>query len=163
MAGILDHTLVFSYSCTDAPGSTSCDRTGNYPNILPPVVSARLRTLGSFSFKYGRAEVYAKVPAGDWTWPAIWLLPEESRYGGWPQSGEIDMMESRGNRKLFDPAGTNIGAEQVGSTLHFGPQPGYNGYWATHSTRNSEVDNGYDRAFHLYQLEWTPGMDFSLK
>jgi Glycosyl hydrolases family 16 len=45
-----------------------------------------------------RLEVEAKLPRGDWIWPAVWLLPEDDAYGRWPASGEIDMLESRGNR-----------------------------------------------------------------
>jgi Glycosyl hydrolases family 16 len=45
-----------------------------------------------------RLEVEAKLPRGDWLWPAVWLLPEDDAYGQWPASGEIDMLESRGNR-----------------------------------------------------------------
>jgi len=44
---------------------------GNYPCINYPVVSARLRTKGSFSFLYGKVEVRAKLPGGDWTFPGI--------------------------------------------------------------------------------------------
>jgi len=144
--------------CTDPNGSGSqnCVRQAQYPWILPPVTSARLRSKGSFSFKYGRVEVKAKMPAGDWTWPAIWLLPEDGKYGTWPASGEIDMVESRGNRRLFNKNGVNIGTEQVGSTLHYGPYWPYNGWWAAHESRNSAPGNGYDRDFHLYQVEWTP-------
>jgi beta-glucanase (GH16 family) len=64
--------------------------------------------------------VKAKIPSGDWVWPAVWMLPEENVYGNWPSSGEIDIMESRGNRKLLDKKGINIGSDQVGATLHFG-------------------------------------------
>lgn len=46
-----------------------CERTGNAQNILNPVKSARLRTVNSFSFKYGRVETRAKMPTGDWLWP----------------------------------------------------------------------------------------------
>ena len=62
---------------------------------LPPVTSSSLRT--ARAFKFGRMEVRARLPRGDWLWPAIWLLPQNSVYGGWPTSGEIDLMESRGN------------------------------------------------------------------
>ena len=48
-----------------------CERKANYPNILQPAYSARLRTMGSFSFHYGRVEVRAKMPSGDWTWPGM--------------------------------------------------------------------------------------------
>lgn len=46
-----------------------------------------------FSFLYGKLEVKAKLPQGGGSWPAIWLMPEKSVYGGWPHSGEIDVME----------------------------------------------------------------------
>jgi beta-glucanase (GH16 family) len=149
--------------CTDPPRGGACDRQANYPNILQPAHSARLRTKGKFSFRYGKVEVRAKIPRGDWMWPAIWMMPEDSKYGGWPTSGEIDIMESRGNRELFNPAGQNIGTEQVGSTLHFGPFWPHNGYWATNKHTNSPANQGFDRDFHLYGLEWTDaGMTFSL-
>ena len=57
--------------------------------------------------------------SGDWIWPAIWLLPLREVYGQWPASGEIDIMESRGNRKLTMD-GVNIGVEQFGATLQYG-------------------------------------------
>lgn len=52
---------------------------------------------GKFSFKYGKVEVRAKLSAGQGTWPAIWLMPQQSVYGGWPKSGEIDIMEHLNN------------------------------------------------------------------
>lgn len=68
--------------------------SGNYNN---PIRSARLRTVNSFSAKYGRVVIRAKMPKGDWIWPAIWMLPKHAEYGSWPSSGEIDIVESRGN------------------------------------------------------------------
>lgn len=64
-------------------------------------------------------------------------------------------MESRGNRNLLQN-GVNIGVEQVGSTLHFGPNPDFNGYPTAHHTRNTAPGNGFNNGFHRYQLEWTP-------
>ena len=52
------------------------------------------------------------MPLGDWLWPAIWMLPAEHVYGQWPASGEIDIVESRGNAGLTKD-GVNIGVEQV--------------------------------------------------
>ena len=78
--------------------------------------SARLTTQGAKSIQYGRVEVVAKVPKGDWLWPAIWMMPEESKYGIWPLSGEIDIMESRGNARGY----RNGGRETVSSTIHWG-------------------------------------------
>lgn len=64
-------------------------------------------------------------------------------------------MESRGNRNLLQN-GVHIGTEQIGSTLHFGPNPDFNGYPTAHYTRNAAPGNGFNNDFHRYQLEWTP-------
>ncbi|ODN05965.1 Beta-1,3-glucan-binding protein [Orchesella cincta] len=141
--------------CTDENG---CTRQANYPNINQPVVSQRLRTKGAFSFRYGHIVVRARMPSGDWTWPAIWMLPEDWKYGSWPASGEIDIVESRGNRNLVNPDGVNIGAEQMGSTLHYGPRWPYNGYWAAHGEKNTATNQGYDRDFHTYEVIWNTEM-----
>jgi beta-glucanase (GH16 family) len=84
--------------------------------IINPVRSARLTTKGSKSILYGRVEVTAKLPQGDWLWPAIWMMPEDSVYGTWPLSGEIDIMESRGNDRSYAGQGRN----SFMSTLHWG-------------------------------------------
>src|SRR3990172_8079735 len=59
--------------------------------------SARMRTRNKGDWKYGRVEVRAKVPYGRGMWPAIWMLPTDWEYGGWPMSGEIDIMECLGH------------------------------------------------------------------
>lgn len=98
-----------------------CDRQGTVDNIINPLRSARVDTRNSFSFKFGTMEIRAKMPAGDWLWPALWMMPRESVYGGWPMSGEIDLQELRSNRQLYDGA-VNVGVNQAGSTMHFGPR-----------------------------------------
>ncbi|XP_060532734.1 beta-1,3-glucan-binding protein-like [Cylas formicarius] len=138
--------------CTNAM-SYGCLRAGTLSNIINPIKSARIRTVESFYFKYGRVEINAKVPSGDWLWPAIWMLPRYNQYGSWPASGEIDILESRGNKNLV-LNGVNIGTEQVSSTLHWGPNYYYNRYQQTHFEKNSA--QGYDTDFHKYQVEWTP-------
>ncbi len=62
-------------TCTDNQ-FFGCDRTGGAGgNILNPITSARIRTAETFAMKYGRVEVVAQLPRGDWMWPAIWMLP----------------------------------------------------------------------------------------
>ena len=85
---------------------------------------------------------------------AIWMLPRYQDYGQWPASGEIDIVESRGNSGLM-LNGVNIGAEQVSQTLHWGPHFFLNQYEKTSWSKNSVP--GYDSDFHIYGLEWTPG------
>lgn len=137
--------------CTDAR-FWGCERSGNPTNIVNPIKSARLRTVHSFSFKYGTLEVRAKMPTGDWLWPAIWLLPKHDAYGTWPSSGEIDLVEGRGNRALFN-GDVNVGTEQVGSTMHFGPRPDVNGWPTAHFTTNQQP--GFNENFHTYKFVWT--------
>ena len=69
-------------------------RTGR---VINPVRSARINTKGKKSIRYGKVEIVAKMPVGDWLWPALWMLPVKETYGPWPASGEIDIVESRGN------------------------------------------------------------------
>jgi len=118
-------------------------------NVINPVQSSRLRSAGKFSFKYGKVEVKAQLPKGDWLWPAIWMLPVDSAYGGWPASGEIDIMESRGNDASCSVGGNNVFA----STLHWGPAYDANGYEQTHEEYTHPTSLADD--FHIYGLIWT--------
>jgi hypothetical protein len=59
-----------------------CERVGG-ANMINPIQSAKITTIESFNFKYGRVEVRAKLPLGDWLWPAIWMLPATNHYGMW--------------------------------------------------------------------------------
>ena len=61
------------------------------------IKSSRINTKNKFAFKYGKVDIIAKVPKGKGTWPALWMMPQESVYGFWPKSGEIDIMEHCGN------------------------------------------------------------------
>jgi hypothetical protein len=58
--------------------------------------SGRVRTMNKGDFEYGVVEVCAQMPDTLGTWPAIWMLPTDSPYGGWPNGGEIDIMEAVG-------------------------------------------------------------------
>ena len=53
-------------------------------------------------------------------------------YGGWPQSGSIDIVRSKGNDIYVDGSGNNVGNTLIGSTLHWGPDPGHNNGWKTY-------------------------------
>jgi beta-glucanase (GH16 family) len=111
--------------------------------------------LNSFAFKYGKVEIAAKLPAGDWLLPSIKFLPFRNAYGGWPASGEIDLFEARGNRDLIK-SGVNIGIDQITSSLHFGPYAEADAWQLTSFTRNSnDKAKSFASGFHRYQMEWT--------
>jgi len=83
--------------CTDIVGGNATNCTVQSSNssqtTIPPVQSARISTKNypGGSIRYGKVEVKAKLPKGNWLWPAIWMLPVENKYGPWPISGEIDV------------------------------------------------------------------------
>ncbi|KUI55551.1 Beta-1,3-glucan-binding protein [Cytospora mali] len=117
-------------------------------NMIPPVRSARINTKGKVGIRYGRVEVVAKLPKGDWIWPAIWMMPTDSVYGEWPKSGEIDIMESRGNPVSY-PGGRDV----YYSTLHWGPSSDLDAYWRTQAVR-AKRRGDFTEGFHTYGLEW---------
>jgi hypothetical protein len=84
------------------------------------------------------------------------MLPRYNEYGYWPASGEIDLCEGRGNRNLT-VNGLNIGTELTSSTLHFGPYWPTDGWELAHFERRSEPEQGFDKDFHRFQIEWTKG------
>lgn len=128
-------------------------------NIVKPVQSARIQSNGGFSFKYGYVEIAAKLPTGDWLWPAIWMEAQLSVYGKWPMSGEIDVMESRGNLNYVEN-GVQIGVQHIGSTLHFGTNATNDAWRTAHSARQK---HGLNAGYYVYGLEWTPGKGFRSK
>lgn len=140
-------------TCTNSDND-GCYRTGAAGNI-PPTISARLRTYQRFSFLYGRVVISAKMPVGDWLWPAIWMLPEDWVYGGWPRSGEIDIIEAIGNRDLVTTSGEKIGIQKMGSTMHWGPGWDENRFWLTSLPKHDDGWN-YGDNFHTFILDWSP-------
>jgi len=101
--------------------------------------SARLLTRGQAAWKYGYIEVKAKLPEGVGTWPAIWMLPEENKYGGWPKSGEIDIME-------------HVGYDQgiIHGTVH---TEAFNHTKGTQKGKQINVPD-CSEAFHVYAVDW---------
>lgn len=117
--------------------------------IINPIQSARLRTAESFSFKHGRLEARIKLPRGDWLWPTLWLKPTDQVYGSWPASGEIDLVEARGNPN-YGPGGIDT----VWTTMHFGnffPNDPF-----TLAENKMKAPSGQDFAseFHVYGMYW---------
>ncbi|KAI9056180.1 hypothetical protein LZ554_001108 [Drepanopeziza brunnea f. sp. 'monogermtubi'] len=118
--------------------------------IVPPVLSGRINTKKGATIRYGRVEVTAKMPSGDWLWPAIWMLPVNETYGPWPLSGEIDIAESRGNNHTYEQGGNNI----VSSALHWGPDPANDAWWRT-NVKRSALHTTYAKTTHTFGVEWS--------
>ncbi|KAH7398702.1 concanavalin A-like lectin/glucanase domain-containing protein [Phaeosphaeria sp. MPI-PUGE-AT-0046c] len=147
-----DHVLDLRGQGCTGPKWTDCVASTNTTNgtIINPVKSGRINTKLGASIKYGRVEVAAKLPAGDWLWPAIWMLPKDNVYGSWPRSGEIDIMESRGNNHTYKQGGNNIAS----STLHFGPDGDNDGWWRNNVKRKA-LHTTYSADYNVFGIEWS--------
>lgn len=105
--------------------------------------SARIKTQGLYTQKYGRIEARIQLPVGQGLWPAFWMLGDNIEDVGWPQTGEIDIMEYRGQEP-------NI----VHGSLH---GPGYSG--GSPVTSRFRLSDGaiFPDNFHVFAVEWDPG------
>jgi beta-glucanase (GH16 family) len=112
-----------------------------HPGRQPEYSSSRVTTRGRAGWTYGRFEIRAKLPSGRGTWPAIWMLPLQWNYGngGWPDNGEIDIMEHVG----YDP-----GIIHASTHCHT-----YNWPNNTQKTATINIPDAQDN-FHSYILEW---------
>lgn len=102
--------------------------------------SSKIVSRGKKVFKYGRVDIRAKLPKGKGIWPALWMLPQNNVFGGWPTSGEIDIMELVGHEP-----------NKAYATVHYGPGPG-----STTINRAYTLTGGatYNDEFHVFSLEW---------
>jgi len=103
--------------------------------------SARLVSKYKGDLLYGRVEVKARIPSGRGTWPAIWMLPTDWEYGGWPSSGEIDIMEHVGYNQDVIHISTHCEAY----------------YWilGNQKTATRKIENA-STEYHTYRVDWTP-------
>jgi beta-glucanase (GH16 family) len=99
--------------------------------------SARIKTQGKFSFKYGRVDIRAKLPSGVGTWPALWMLGENISSVSWPACGEIDIMEHLG-REL----------NKIHGSLHAPSHYGGNSKSGVTTISNATSE------FHIYSVDW---------
>ncbi|AWT46912.1 MULTISPECIES: glycoside hydrolase family 16 protein [Streptomyces] len=105
--------------------------------------SARLNTSGKFAAQYGHVEARMKIPRGQGMWPAFWMLGTDIGQVGWPNSGEIDVMENVG----FEPS-------VVHGTIH---GPGYSGSGGIGAAYSLPGGQAFADAFHTFAVDWAPG------
>jgi beta-glucanase (GH16 family) len=128
---IEDGHLVIEARKEDFTGSDH--RARNY-------TSARIKTLGKKSWTYGRIEARMKLPRGNGMWPAFWMMGDDVDKAGWPNCGEIDIME-------------NVGKEPqtVQGTIH---GPGYSGAGGIGKPFSLPDGKVFADEYHVYGIEW---------
>lgn len=104
-----------------------------------PYTSARMVTRGLQTFKYGRVQFRASLAncKAVGTWPALWMLPEDNVYGGWPNSGEIDVMEAVGHQ-----------ADKFYGTVH---TSSFNGMARTQ--KGNSISRSKNE-WHVFEINW---------
>ncbi len=126
------------------------------PQVTREYTSGKIRTLGLHSWKYGRIEVRAKVPAGQGMWPAVWMMPAHADYGSWPLSGEIDILEAVNIGAQCNECRGEVGENRTVSALHFGDLPPGNTL-VDKKTPLPDLSLPSDD-FHIYSVEWGEGL-----
>ena len=102
--------------------------------------SGRIRTKGKGDWRYGKIEMRAKLPRGRGIWPAFWMLPTDEVFGGWPRSGEIDIMELIGHEP-----------NRIHATIHFANTL----YQHQFQTTSYLLSQGtFNDDFHTFHIEW---------
>ena len=105
---------------------------------LQPYTSARMKSQYNGDWKYGRIEARIKLPYGQGIWPAFWMMPTDAKYGGWPHSGEIDIMEMVGHEP-----------DVVHGTVHYSRVGTHQSYGSDY-----ELEEGiFHDDFHIFAIE----------
>jgi len=105
--------------------------------------AAKIKTQGKGDWTYGRFEASIKLPTGRGLWPAFWMLPTDEVYGGWPRSGEIDIVELIGDKP-----------HEIHGSMHFGK------VWPNNSNLHESYhlnEGTFNDAFHTFAVEWEDG------
>ena len=100
--------------------------------------SSRMITKSKFSFKYGYVEARIALPTITGMWPAFWMMPQGDAYGGWPHSGEIDIIEARGRVPYISS-----------SAIHFSNLSWQHNYLTSEHTKDEPISE-----YHIYACEW---------
>lgn len=120
-----------------------------------PYTSGKVRTRGIADWKYGRFDAHMKLPDGQGTWPAFWMMPADDSYGSWPLSGEIDILEAVNLGAKCDECEGDEGENRTIAALHFGERPPENKHIPTRY-KLPGAPNAKNE-YHTFSVEWGEG------
>ncbi|EGI67720.1 Beta-1,3-glucan-binding protein, partial [Acromyrmex echinatior] len=143
--------------CTGRIGTDDCQRQAAASYILPPLISGRISTERKFEFLFGRVEIRAKLPHGDWVFPVITLHNAENTLDNTLESRlhrEIRIASSMGNEELRTRSGETINNRILTA----------GGLIASWNESNAEMlskrrsSESWSKNFHIFEIEWTNGL-----
>jgi beta-glucanase (GH16 family) len=126
------------------------------PRVTQPFTSGKVRTRGLSAWRYGRVEFRAKPPKGQGTWPAVWMMPADDAYGGWPLSGEIDILEGVNLGATCETCYGQVGENRMLSAVHFGDKAPRNEHIHKRVALPNHALPSDD--FHVWAFEWGEGL-----
>ncbi|OXU21136.1 hypothetical protein TSAR_005182 [Trichomalopsis sarcophagae] len=142
-------------NCTGRFLTAECYSKARGWNILPPVTSGRVNTKNSINFEYGRVEIRAKLPRGEWIYPLLLLEPARNMPGSPLEAVQIRIASSAGNTELRLRDGSDIGGHLLwGDITGLNPQKSENHNQNRPIIYNQEL---WSDNFHVYELIWSPG------
>lgn len=152
---VSDGNLILKAFAEDYTGKKYPEGMGESDQASQAYTSGKVRTRGIADWKYGRFEARMKLPDGQGTWPAFWMMPANDSYGNWPLSGEIDILEAVNlGAKCEECEGTE-GENRTIAALHFGERPPKNTHIPTRH-KLPGAPNAKD-AYHVFAVEWGEG------
>jgi len=136
---------------------TGPDLPGDTQQKTQPYTSGKLISKDLADWKYGRFEFRAKLPEGQGSWPAFWMLAATDKYGtSWPLTGEIDIMEAVNLGARCDECTGRDGENRTSNALHFGSLFPNNEHTGDR-TSLADLSNPSD-GYHVWALEWGEGL-----
>ncbi|KAK0163267.1 hypothetical protein PV327_006967 [Microctonus hyperodae] len=136
--------------CTGTIGTSDCERESRGPYILPPVMSGSVNTKQSFAFVYGRIEIRAKLPRGDWIYPVIALEPLNNAHDmSYPQ---LRIAASAGNSVLRSSGGADLSGHVLSGG---GIKRNIGGMERAQENPKRFANNLWSDEYHIYELTWT--------
>lgn len=137
--------------CTGVAGSFECKYFGKTSNdIAPPVVSAQISTRNKFSFLFGRVEIEARLPRGDWIVPQLWLQPNGAKYDKSEyKAGQIRIgfVENNPERPYDNRVGQGV--------ILSAKEPLRSAYLS--GRKLNQFRSNWENEFHTFSVEWKPG------
>jgi len=129
---------------------------GRGDQVTQQYTSGKVRTRELADWTYGRFSARMKLPSGQGTWPAFWMLPSDNVYGSWATSGEIDIMEAVNLGATCDECEGNVGENRSSGALHYGGEWPDNTFQFNHNTLQGGVE-AKDK-YHVFAVEWGEGL-----